>query len=85
MDISQPIPGGVPHQNLCLPPPAPLPQPKQSPMGHVYHQGGIPITEYLRCREKPIARKTHCEKELKKTMVRLAKVVVIDRNFYNFF
>jgi hypothetical protein len=62
MDISQPIPGGVPHQNLCLPPPAPLPQPKQSPMGHVYHQGGIPITEYLRCREKPIARKTHCEK-----------------------
>ena len=27
----------------------------------------------------------HCKNELKKTMVNLAKVVLIDRNFYNFF
>jgi hypothetical protein len=32
-----------------------------------------------------LQRNTHYKKELKKTMVRLAKVVLIDRNFYNFF
>ena len=33
----------------------------------------------------PNQRKTHCEKELRKTMARLAKVVLVDRIFYNFF
>jgi hypothetical protein len=32
-----------------------------------------------------VQRNIHCKKELKKTMARLAKVVLIDRNFYNFF
>jgi hypothetical protein len=26
----------VPHRNHCVPPPAPLPQPRQGPVGHVY-------------------------------------------------
>jgi hypothetical protein len=32
-----------------------------------------------------VQKKTHCEEELRKTMARLAKVVLVDGNSYNFF
>jgi hypothetical protein len=32
-----------------------------------------------------VQRKTHYKKELRKTMARLAKVVLVDGIFYNFF
>jgi hypothetical protein len=42
-------------------------------------KSGIPYDQ------TPVQRKTHCEKVLRKTMARLAKVVLVDRIFYNFF
>jgi hypothetical protein len=38
-----------------------------------------PITKHLRCRKNPLWEKA------KKNMARLAKIVLIDRNFYKFF
>jgi hypothetical protein len=34
--FSNPFQVGVPYQNYFLPPPAPLPEPMKSPVGHVY-------------------------------------------------
>jgi hypothetical protein len=43
-----------------------------------------PIFGHQRALGIKVQRKTHCEKELRKTMARLAKVVLVDGNFYNF-